>query len=317
NLAIERGINFIDAVIVEERILPPLADALESHREEVLIAGHLLPPFKPTAARIATCEKECHDFLAALRTDYTDVLILSAVDSAKDYRDVCAPDGVLELARRLVEQGKVRFLGAGTHIVTPALNIVESNQLDVLMHDAGICVWPGPEAGLERDELFLACASRGLGVIAKKTFSGGAVFSEQKPVTIPQCIAYSLSRPGVATVLVGVKDAAELEADLAYLDATDEERDFSAVAEEFLELREGACLYCNHCLPCPAGIDVGATLRLSATARHGGAGELGQSYDALPAKASDCVECGDCVKRCPYGVETIEQMQEAAALFES
>ncbi|WP_341458319.1 4Fe-4S binding protein [Anaerotruncus colihominis] len=35
----------------------------------------------------------------------------------------------------------------------------------------------------------------------------------------------------------------------------------------------------------------------------------------MPRHASDCVACGACEKRCPFGVPVIENMKSATELF--
>ena len=47
-----------------------------------------------------------------------------------------------------------------------------------------------------------------------------------------------------------------------------------------------------------------------------GIGQINEWYAEFPVKASACVECGICVERCPFGVEIIAKMREAAAVFE-
>ena len=74
-------------------------------------------------------------------------------------------------------------------------------------------------------------------------------------------------------------------------------------------------MYCNHCLPCPVSIDIGRTTRLADTVRYGINNEIRAEYEALPAKASACIECGNCVERCPFGVDAIANMSRAAGLF--
>jgi predicted aldo/keto reductase-like oxidoreductase len=44
---------------------------------------------------------------------------------------------------------------------------------------------------------------------------------------------------------------------------------------------------------------------------------LQAAYDALPARASDCVQCDACVERCPFGVDVIARMEQAVELFGS
>jgi hypothetical protein len=79
----------------------------------------------------------------------------------------------------------------------------------------------------------------------------------------------------------------------------------------------GQCIYCNHCLPCPADIDIGRTIHLFDQAQAGFTPQMRAEYAALPARASDCTECGVCMERCPYEVDVPGKMRAAARLFES
>jgi predicted aldo/keto reductase-like oxidoreductase len=75
-------------------------------------------------------------------------------------------------------------------------------------------------------------------------------------------------------------------------------------------------MYCNHCLPCPAGIDIAYVNRyLDAGRQQGATGTIRAHYEALAAHAGDCVSCGACEGRCPFGVPVRERMAEAKALF--
>jgi NAD-dependent dihydropyrimidine dehydrogenase PreA subunit len=42
---------------------------------------------------------------------------------------------------------------------------------------------------------------------------------------------------------------------------------------------------------------------------------IAQHYKALNAHGSDCIACGSCEKRCPFGVPVIKNMKQAAGLF--
>ena len=44
---------------------------------------------------------------------------------------------------------------------------------------------------------------------------------------------------------------------------------------------------------------------------------LKQWYANFPVKASAYIECGNCVARCPFGVDIIVRMLEAVKLFEN
>ncbi|MCD8161896.1 MAG: 4Fe-4S dicluster domain-containing protein [Synergistaceae bacterium] len=76
-------------------------------------------------------------------------------------------------------------------------------------------------------------------------------------------------------------------------------------------------MYCGHCAPCPAGIDVAAVTKFLCLAKAQGAvpETVREHYAALPHKAQDCLECGACESRCPFGVPVIENMRQAKAVF--
>ena len=72
-----------------------------------------------------------------------------------------------------------------------------------------------------------------------------------------QCIQYALDKPGVLTVLPGLRSTADLQRLLGFFEASKEERDYSILGSFAPRDAEGVCVYCNHCQPCPFGLDVG------------------------------------------------------------
>jgi predicted aldo/keto reductase-like oxidoreductase len=153
-----------------------------------------------------------------------------------------------------------------------------------------------------------------------KPYRGGTLLNHSgRPtgITPVQCLAYTLSR-SVATTIPGVKDGDELRAALRYLEASDEEKDWHSAIPLMHQGLAGECVRCNHCLPCPADIDIGETILLVGFASWDGVNDwLRAWYGKLPAKASACIECGVCTERCPFGVDVIARMQEAVELYES
>jgi len=314
--AIDRGINYFDLMIWRPQVMSVFGAALKGRRDKVLLAGHLSAAETKGQYRktrdVKECEELFHDLLSRICTDHVDVLHLSNVDTAKDYKQIVSPGGILELALGLKREGKARFISLSGHTPKIALRAVKSGRLNVLMHPIGIA-----EDATAKAELLHTCANLGIGLVAMKPFAGGEIFQREKPISPVKCISYSLSQPGVSMALMGVKSVEELEANLAFLDATDEEKDFASVIGDFQQGLEGTCVYCNHCLPCPSEIDIASIIRLLVTTQYGVTDRLRADYDALPAKASDCIECGECMERCPFGVDVISKMREVVELFES
>ena len=78
----------------------------------------------------------------------------------------------------------------------------------------------------------------------------------------------------------------------------------------------GACVYCNHCLPCPVDIDIALINQMYDEAVQVGISPvLQERYHATTPNAADCIECGDCEAACPFGVSVMERMQAAVGLF--
>lgn len=108
------------------------------------------------------------------------------------------------------------------------------------------------------------------------------------------------AQPGVSTVIPGVADADQLRAALAYVVASPAECEFESLLSDLEERLAGTCVYCNHCLPCPVGISIG-DLMWALRAKDRGSEYAEQAYSELGAQGSACVECGDCMLRCPFG----------------
>ena len=152
-----------------------------------------------------------------------------------------------------------------------------------------------------------------------KAFAGGQLLNDKtspfkKALTEYQCIQYALDKPGVLTVLPGIRDRNDLNRLMGYFNASNEERDYSVIGTFAPSNAKGVCVYCNHCQPCPAGLDVGLINKYYDLALAGD--ELAKNHYAnLTKKASDCVECGHCESRCPFRVEQISRMREIKEYF--
>jgi predicted aldo/keto reductase-like oxidoreductase len=340
---VEHGANYVDLFMASPGVRDNFGFALKGRREKVMVAGHLGATMKndqySRSRRLDLCQQFFDDLLTRLQTDYIDILMLHFIDEEEDLDRVFAPDGVLDLARRLQREGKARLIGMSSHSVPVSLKAVNSGSIDVLMFPVNPAVdtLPGdvpvdsiwteaayrpkgaPEPAAGRRELYHACATQGAAIAAMKPYSAGWLFNKDNPsgivLTPVQCLSYALSQPGVATVLPGCSSVDHLKQALEYLTATDEQKDYSAIdVNEVWKLR-GSCMYCNHCLPCPVHIDIGATTRLADTAGYQMAKGLAGEYEAMPVPASACTECGVCVDRCPFEVDVIANMKRAEAVF--
>jgi predicted aldo/keto reductase-like oxidoreductase len=334
--ATERGVNYIDLLLPFPEYRDNFGAALRGRRECVILAGHL----GATAKNGQYCKMRSPrksepfflDLLSRLGTDYVDILMLHNFNTLNDYERAVKPRGLMDLAHRFQQEGKARFIGISAHSVEVATKATESGMFDLLMFPINLAgnAIPG------KKDLLKACVTHNVGLVAMKPFAGGKLLSKERtvrvaryqmggealklkksvPIAAAQCLSYALVQVGVSTVIPGCANLEELAAALAYWEATEEERDFSAIVADFQQYAAGECVYCNHCLPCPSVIDIGQTIRLLDMAQQHLTAELQAAYKALPAKASDCVQCGACTERCPFGVDVTLKMEQAVELFE-
>lgn len=147
-----------------------------------------------------------------------------------------------------------------------------------------------------------------------KPFNAGQLLSAKaspfhRALTSAQCIQYALDRPGVLTVMQGAANVEQLKENLSFLEASEEERDYSIISSLSPDETKGKCVYCRHCHPCPAGIDIGLVNKYYDLSKLGDV-LAKEHYLTLEKNASDCLQCGHCNKRCPFSVDQMKRMKE-------
>lgn len=336
--AIEQGINYFDVFWAHPQFRDTMGAAFQGYRDKVILAAHLGATVEDGQGartrdpQLAT--RFFDDFLTRYHTDHTDVLMLHNCDEQSDYDAVMRPGGPADLADRLRQEGKARFIGFSGHTVSTALQAVQSGRIDLLMFPINLAGHGVPG----KQDLLNACVAHHVALAAMKPYAGGMLLMKEremnmniwtsgggdyqlaKPsaITPVQCLAYVLAQTGVSVVLPGCRTLDELSAALAYWQAAEEEKDFAPLLAGFQQYVTGECVYCNHCLPCPSHIDIGQSIRLYKMARQrttSSRADVQAAYRAMLTNAADCIQCGDCETRCPFGVGVIEKMEQAAQLF--
>lgn len=239
--------------------------------------------------------------------------------------DALRDNGIFAYVEELHRQGIVRHIGFSSHTPAVAEKLLDRGGIDMMMfsinpaYDLECGDAYGIGSTSERASLFRRCEAEGVAISVMKPFHGGQLLAGNTSpfhtaLTKSQCIQYALDRPGVAAVVPGVRSMADLHALLPFLQAPKAENDYAVIGSFTPQEARGNCVYCNHCQPCPAGIDVGLVNKYYDLSRSGD--KMAQEhYGKLAIRANDCLHCGHCDERCPFGVAQSERMDEIAAYF--
>ena len=113
------------------------------------------------------------------------------------------------------------------------------------------------------------------------------------------------------SVLLGCKNRDEVLSAVKYYGLNDNQRDYTEVLGTLKNDFKGNCVYCSHCQPCPSEIDMAAVNKYLGIARldlENIPPSIRSHYHSLSNGGDECIICGSCESRCPFGVTIIENM---------
>lgn len=334
SLAFEEGFNYYDLASGEPENFATYRKAFAGVRNEVMYQIHFGAEYTSGkygwSTDVEKAKRSTDWVLRELGTDYIDYGFVHCADEAEDWRKYYR-DGVYDFILSLKRQGVIRHIGMSSHTpstVNLALDELAERapeeQMDMLMfsinpgYDYQIGEYANGDLA-ERNALYRRLEEEKIGISVMKPFGGGQLLDKERspfdrPMTRYQCMKYALDTPGVLTILPGIRDAADVRELAGYLDASAEEKDYSLLGSITPKSGPASCVYCNHCQPCPAGLNVGLINKYYDLAKIGDP-LAADHYRTLEKSAADCVQCGHCTDRCPFHVEQTERMLEIAEYF--
>lgn len=334
-LAMEKGINYFDMASSEAKPFAPYGRAIRGNRQNVYFQIHFGANYETGTYGwtndLDTVKRSVDWQLSQLGTDYIDFGFLHCIDEASDLRSA-RNSGILDYILTLKQQGVVRHVGLSSHTPALANAVLDLGILDMMMFSVNPAYDYGGSASdydggdyaigsvKERMALYRRCEKEGVGISVMKAFSGGQLLSAKtspfgKALTQYQCIQYALDKPGVVTVLPGIRDMEDLRRILGFCEATEAQRDYSVIGTFAPQEAVGACVYCNHCQPCPMGLNVGLINKYYDLAMAGDP-LAREHYEKLEVQADACVGCGHCNDRCPFHVDQVARMETIRRYFE-
>ena len=341
--ALDGDINIFDIFMPGSEVREAIAKALGGRRKQIMIQGHCgatdVNRQYDISRDMPTVKRYFEELLRLY--GYIDFGMLFFIDSEQDYKDVFETEFVDYLVR-LKKQGDVHHIGFSSHNPETACKVIETGVPEIMMFSVNPAfdMLPSGEyvfdhmdkrfsgnlfRGIDpkRAELYKLCEQRRIGITVMKALGGGKLLSKEhtpyaKPLTVAQCVHYALTRPAVASVMLGCSTAEEMRDTLQYLTLSDAEKDYVEILSDVQNDFSGHCVYCNHCQPCPVEIDIAAVIKYLDIARldkENVPPSIRSHYRSLAKGGDACIACGNCEARCPFGVSVIENMKEAALLL--
>lgn len=281
--AYEGGMVFFDTARAYSDSEEKMGKAFEGMRDKVFISSK-------TMAK--TPEKFWQDLettLTNLKTDYLDIYQFHCVDRCYRPGD---GTGMYEAMLEAKEQGKIRHIGITAHLVGVAEEIVGSGLYETLQ-------FPFSYLASDRDiELVRSTEKAGMGFIAMKGLSGGLLTDSRA------CMAFMSQYE--ALPIWGIQRDQELDEWLSFFkeDVKMTEEISKFIEQDRQSLMGDFCRGCGYCMPCSADILINNCARMSQLIRRSpSANFLSEEWQERMLKIEDCIDCGICKTRCPYGLD--------------
>ncbi len=318
--AVKNGVNYFDMAGGHASIFEAYGKALDGIRDKVYLQVHFGADYTSGeygwTTELERIKKSIAWQFEKLQTDYIDFGFIHCMDEIKDF-EAYSENGVIDYIKELKAEGVVRHIGLSSHSPAVTNRILDLGIVDVLMFSINPLYDYGQGdyaigSDDERYTLYRRCEKEGIDIVVMKAFCGGQLLEAEKSpfgkaLTKAQCIQYALDKPGVVCVVPGFGNEFELAEALEYFYSSDEEKDYSVIGEFTPKQSAGKCVYCKHCHPCPAGLDI-ALINKYYDLWMLGDTLAKEHYLTLERKASDCISCGHCDDRCPFGVNQSDRM---------
>lgn len=289
--AYEHGVTFFDTARFYTDSEEKVGEAFKGMREKVYIAT------KTGATTVEGFWKDLHTSLGNLQTDYIDIYQFHNPSFCPKPGD---GTGLYEAMLEAKDKGMVRHIGITNHRLHVAKEAIESGLYETLQ-------FPFCYLATEKDlEIVDACKEAGMGFIAMKALSGGLITNS--------AAAYAfLAQYDHVLPIWGVQREEELDEFLSYIDNPPTmTKELKAVIEkDRTELLGEFCRGCGYCMPCPVGIEINNSARMSLMIRRApSAAQLTEEWQRKMLLIEKCLRCGQCKVKCPYGLDTPALLQK-------
>ena len=282
--AYEGGINYFDTARFYTDSEEKIGLALSDVRDKIVISS------KTMRTEVEGFWRELKLSLSLLKTDYIDIDQFHNPPFCPKPGD---GTGLYEAMLEAKAKGMIRHIGITSHKLALAEEAVRSGLYETLQ-------FPFSYLASEKEEALVElCREHDVGFICMKALAGGLITRSD--------VAYAYLAEYPVAPIWGIQRESELLEFLSYNEnppVLNGER-LAYIERERRELAGDFCRGCGYCMPCPVGIEINNCARISLLLRRAPtASSLTPEMQAKMKKIEDCINCGKCKSKCPYGLDT-------------
>ena len=333
---LEAGFNYFDTAhgYISTKSEPAIRECLTSRhpRDSYLLTDKLTGSYFNQESDIRPFFQSQLDICGV---DYFDFYLMHAqnADSFAKFKRCRAYETALELKA----EGKIRHVGISFHDTAGVLDqiLTEYPQVEVVQLQLNYVDWDDP--AVQSRKCWEVCRKHNKPVFVMEPCKGGSLAQlpdEAKAALdalgggspASYAIRFAAGHEGVAMVLSGMSDMAQMEDNIGFMKEFKplDDREMAAVAQVCAVFRGQdlipctACRYCTDGCPMKISIpDLFACMNAKKTFQNWNANFYYDNVHTVNnGKASACVKCGKCEAACPQHLPIRELLVKVAEEFE-
>ncbi len=332
---IDSGINYIDTAHMyhgkESEIVVGLA-LKDGYREKVTLVTKC-PVFYDDFKETKHFDHYLDEQLQKLDVEYLDFYLMHGLN-AKTFKHKVQDLNLVDAAKAAKKSGKIKHLGFSFHDKPEVLKeIIDTGHFDLMLVQYNIL-------DPVNEEMIAYAAEKGLGVAIMGSVGGGRLagippesmhqwLSEGRTNFADLALKFVHNNPNVSVALSGMgteemlRDNLDLASRADYNQYTGTEKArIDNIASKFKELCDLVCTGCGYCMPCPNEVNIKLIFEYMIRYQIYGQEDAKAFYSNIgkvswaPGKnAEACIECEECLEKCPQKIPIIDQLKEAHKLL--
>jgi predicted aldo/keto reductase-like oxidoreductase len=330
--AIDNGVNYIDTAYTyhEKHGEIVVGKALQNgYREKVKLATKLPSWLVETPDDF---DRFLDEQLEKLQTDHIDFYLLHTLNET--YWPRLRDWEVLNWAEGAIADGRIQYLGFSFHddfeVFKDIVDAYDRWTFCQIQYNFMDIEYQAGTKGLQY------AAHKGLAVVIMEPLRGGQLTNKMpksvtelwENATVSRTPAdwalqwiwnhseVSVILSGMSTMQHVIENLDNAERSGAGMLSEEELIIIDKVREEYRRLVPVPCTNCKYCMPCPNGVEIAAILEYYNDAiiyDNPAAPRFLYRNLSKDKQANNCVECFECVEKCPQGIPISEHLKEAHA----